>query len=90
MFAQSYVLPLGPYGGLVGGDALSVSQTKHGITPRVVVVATRSGQLLTLDRRFLDARRKPRDQYSSEEMQEGQVLLYTIKNIILASAEKNI
>jgi len=38
-------------------QALAVTQTVQGITPKFVLVATTAGQLLLLDKRFLDPRR---------------------------------
>jgi len=38
-------------------DALGVSQTISGVTPKFLLVATSAGQLVTLDKRFIDPRR---------------------------------
>jgi hypothetical protein len=60
VYSQTYVVPAGNFGAL--SSAAAVSQSLHGVTPRVIVAATDAGQVLQLDRRLLDARRRTVDQ----------------------------
>jgi len=83
VYSHCYVLPSGPFGGFT---TAVVSTTRHGITPRVIIAASRSGQLVLLERRWLDARRKPRENLTPEEMQEGTAIPYDPMLPLTASA----
>ena len=50
-------MPRGSYAYSASVEALGVSQTIQGITPKFVLVATTAGHLALLDKRFLDPRR---------------------------------
>jgi len=58
-------------------EALAVTQTVQGITPKFILAATSAGQLVQLDKRFLDPRRPivpgGPQKMSAEDREEGLV-----------------
>lgn len=64
--AQSFLLPSKV-------DALGISRTKFGVTSRDVIVSLSTGQILSLPKRLLDARRPVGRDPTKEELGEGLV-----------------
>lgn len=68
VLSQSYIFP-------TGVSAMTVSQTRHGVSSKWLIVASTDGRIVAIDRRFIDPRRPLLAAYTPEHKEEG-LLVY--------------